>query len=336
MSIFTNEKRLTKKKDLEAKILSGNYTQKDTAQLVKLLKKKKFDNFLNQTSGGEPPVLFDSTTMETSIRRMQNYLFYHGFFYSQVTASYKTKKKKTSVSYHVSTGPQFTYRNITVSTEDSSILQIVNKNVKDRLLLKGDPFDIDIVKKERQRLADMIQNRGFFTFSPDYIFLNIDSTIGNHQIDVNLLVKNEADSLNHKMYSYVEINYEILDFDNKKANLKLTRKDFIYDTICDVNYRVLKSSVLPRALTKSIYIKPGDYFNKDQLLKTRNALNGLGVFRFVNIEHVPISISPEESGLYTRIKCAPCQTPCFQFGCGVKYECTKHAWVQPCRFLSQQ
>ena len=80
MSILTNEKRLTKKKDLEAKILSGNYTQKDTAQLVKLLKKKKFDNFLNQTSGGEPPVLFDSTTMETSIRRMQNYLFYHGFF----------------------------------------------------------------------------------------------------------------------------------------------------------------------------------------------------------------------------------------------------------------
>lgn len=311
MSILTNEKRLTRKKELEAKILSGNYTQKDTAQLVKLLKKKKFDNFLNQTSGGEPPVLFDSSTMETSIRRMKNYLFYHGFFYSDVTASYKTKKKKTSVTYHVSTGPQFTYRNISVSAEDSLILQIVNKNEKDRLLLKGDPFDIDIVKKERQRLADMIQNKGFFTFSPDYIFLNIDSTVGNQKIDVNLLVKNEADSMNHKMYSYVEINYEILDFDNKKANLKLTRKDFIYDTICDVNYRVLKSSVLPRALTKSIYIKPGDYFNKDQLLKTRNALNGLGVFRFVNIEHVPISISPEESGLYTRIKCAPAKRHAF-------------------------
>ncbi len=146
MSILKNEKRLLRKKQLEDKITSGDYTRKDTAELVKLLKKKKFENFLNQTSGGEAPVLFDSTTMETSIRRMKNYLFYHGFFYSDVTASYKTKKKKTSVTYHVSTGPQFTYRNITLSAEDSALLMIVSKNTKERLLLKGDPFDVDIVK----------------------------------------------------------------------------------------------------------------------------------------------------------------------------------------------
>ncbi|MFN8295844.1 MAG: BamA/TamA family outer membrane protein [Chitinophagales bacterium] len=311
MSVLKNEKRLKRKQELDSLIAHNNYSKKDSIELRKLLKKKKFENFLNQTSGGESPVLFDSTTMETSIRRMKNYLFYHGYFYSDVTASYKTKKKKTAVTYHVTTGPQFTYRNITITAEDSLVLQIVNKNVKDRLVLKGDPFDIDIVKKERQRLADMIQNQGFFTFSPDYIYMNIDSTIGNHQIDVNLIVKNEADSLNHKKYSYVEIAFEILNFDDKKANLKLTRKNFIYDTICDVNYRVLKTSVLPRALTKSIYIKPGDYFNKDQLLKTRSALNSLGVFRFVNIEHEPISISPEESGLYTRIKCAPAKRHAF-------------------------
>lgn len=311
MSVIKNEKRLKRKKQLDSLIVSGNYTKKDSLELKKMMKKKKFENFLNQTSGGEPPVLFDSTTLETSIRRMKNYLFYHGFFYSDVEASFKTKKKKTNVTYRVTTGPQFTYRNITLSAEDSAILAIVSKNKKDRLLKKGDPFDIDIVKKERIRLADMVQNQGFFTFSPDYIVLNIDSTIGNHQIDVNLLVKNEDDSLNHKKYSYVQIDYEILNFDDKKGNLRLTRKNFIYDTICDVNYRVLRSSVLPRALTKSIYIKPGDYFNKDQLLKTRNALNSLGVFRFVNIEHVPISISPEESGLYTRIKCSPAKRHAF-------------------------
>ncbi|HPN18707.1 MAG TPA: hypothetical protein PK546_04145, partial [Chitinophagales bacterium] len=84
LSVLKNEKRLIQKKELEAKIASGDYTKKDTTELVKLLKKKKFENFLNQTSGGEPPVLFDSTTMETSIRRMKNYLFYHGFFYSDV------------------------------------------------------------------------------------------------------------------------------------------------------------------------------------------------------------------------------------------------------------
>ena len=311
MSVLRNEKRLEKKKAIEAKIQQGNHTKKDSVTLAKLMKKKKFSNFLNQTSGGEAPVLFDSTTLETSIRRMKNYLFYHGFFYNEVGVKYKTKKKKTSVTYYAKTGPQFTYRNITISAEDSAILKIVNKNIKDRLLIKDDPLDIDIIKKERQRLADMIQNKGFYTFSPDYIFLDLDTTVGKHQIDVNLLEKKDINSLNHKEYSYEQINYEILNFDDKQGNKKLSRKDFIYDTICDVFYRVLRTSVLPRALTKSTYIKPGDLFNKDQLQKTRNALNSLGVFRFVNIEHVPISISPEESGLYTTIKCSPAKRHSF-------------------------
>lgn len=311
MSVLKNEKRLVRKQELEAKINTGNYTKKDSTELSKLMKKKKFENFLNETSGGEPPVLFDSTTMATSIKRMRNYLFYHGYFYSDVSATYKTKKKKTNVTYHVSTGPQFTYREVNLIVEDSSLYSIVTQGPKNMLLKKGDPFDIDVVKKERQRLADMVQNEGYFTFSPDFIYLNIDSTVGNQQIDVNLIVKNEEDALLHKKYSYVEINYEILNFDNKKQNLLLKREDFIYDTICDVNYRVLKTSVLPRALTKSTYIKPGDYYNKDQLQKTRNALNGLGVFRFVNIEHVPISLSPDESGLYTSIKCAPSKRHAF-------------------------
>ncbi len=91
---------------------------------------------------------------------------------------------------------------------------LVSTNTTERLLVPGNPFDVDIVKEERQGLADVIKNKGFFTFSPDYIFMNIDSTVGNHQIDVNLMVKNETDSLNHKMYSYIQIDYDILNFDN--------------------------------------------------------------------------------------------------------------------------
>lgn len=311
MSILRSEKKTNQKKALEQKIESGNYSKRDSLELKKMGKKRKFENFLSQTSGGEPPVLFDSTTISTSVRRMKNYLFYHGFFYSDVSADFKTKRKKTEVTYKIKTGPQFTYRNVTTTAEDSTILSIVKKDPRSRLLKKGDPFDIDIVKKERQRLADMVQNKGYYTFSPDFIFMNIDSSVGNHQIDVNLLVKNDEDSLNHKVYTYLQVDYDILNFDDKQANKKLSRKDFIYDTICGVNYRVLKSSVLPRALTKSTYIKPDDVFNKDQLTKTRNALNNLGIFRFVNIEHVPISLTPDESGLYTTIKCAPAKRHSF-------------------------
>lgn len=306
MAELRNKKRLLKKEKLEEKIQSGRYSKKDSIELKKITKIKKIENFLS----GEPPVLFDSTTINTSLKRMENYLFYHGFFYNDVVATYKTSRKKTKVTYLVTSGPQFTYRNISTTAEDSTLSKIVAKNSKDRLIQKGDAFDIDIIKKERQRIADLIQNKGYYTFSPDFIYLNIDTTVGNHQIDVHLIVKNDDDSLNHKIYSYVQIDYSILNF-NKQSNTKLSFKDLMYDTICDVNYKVLKTSVLPRVLTKSIYIKPGDIYNKDQLQKTRNALNNLGVFRFVNIEHEPVSLSPEESGLFTTIKCTPAKRHSF-------------------------
>ena len=306
-----NKHLIERKQSLEALINSNKFTERDSSDLKKLLKSKKYKNYLAEKTNGEPPVFFDSTTIPTSTNRMKNYLFYHGFFYSDVSASYKTKKKKTAVTYHVVTGPQFTYRNIKLSAEDSILEPLILKNPKDRLLLKGDPFDIDIIKKERQRIADLVQNNGYFTFSPEYIYLDIDSTIGNHQIDINMVVKNEENTSIFQKYSYQMIDVEILDFDKKKENLTLKNTAFNYDTICDVNYLVLKTSVLPRALTKSIYIKPNDYFNKDQLTKTRNALNTLGVFRFVNIEHTPISFLPEESGLYTKIRCAPAKRHSF-------------------------
>ncbi|GEM_PF-1163351 len=310
-SVLRNEKRILRENKLDSIYSSNNYSNKEEREYKKVQKKRKFENILSESSSGEAPVFFDSTTISTSINRMKNYLFYHGYFYNEVTSSFKTKKKKTAVTYHIATGPQFVYNTIHYSAEDSIVSSIIEKNKKNRLLLKGDPFDIDIIKKERQRLADIVQNKGYFTFSPEYIYLDIDSTIGNQSVDIFLKVKNDVNSLIHQKYSYMQVDFEILNFDKKKENLKLKRNDFISDTICDVNYRVLKTSVLPRALTKSIYIKPSDIFNKDQLIKTRNSLNTLGVFRFVNIEHVPISISPEESGLYTKIKCAPAKRHSF-------------------------
>ncbi|MFN8283981.1 MAG: BamA/TamA family outer membrane protein [Chitinophagales bacterium] len=305
MSVLKNEKRLKKRIALEDKVNNLTATEKEKAAYKKLTNAKKFDNILNETSGGEPPVLFDSTTLSTSIKRMKNYLFYHGYFYNDVQATFVTKKKKTKVSYKILTGQLYTYNSIKLVAEDSLISKIVNIKPKERLIKKGDVFDMEIATKERQRLAELVQNEGFFTFSPEYIFLNVDSTIGNHKVDATLFIKNEPDSSLHKKYSYEQIDIQVLDFSKRAQNLELKKNDFITDTICDVNYKVLRTSVLPRALKRSIYIKPYDIFNKDQLDKTRSSLNGLGVFKFVNIEHEPISLSPTENGLLTTIKCAP-------------------------------
>jgi outer membrane protein insertion porin family len=275
----------------------------DAKPISEKQKKKLANSFLGDFAG-EAPVLFDSAAIEPSVQRMKNYLFYHGFFHNSVSASYQSKNKKTSVTYVVQTGVRYTFRSIILQPEDSSIAKIVSKNPKDTYLKAGDFFDVDMVRKERNRMADLVLNEGYYTFSPDFIYLKIDSTIGNQEIDAYLVVKNEVDSTLHKKYQFLEVNFQI-SYDDKIRNAALERSDYMNDTICDVNYKVLKNSVYPRILSRSLWIKPGDMYSKDSELKTLNNLNNLGVFKFVNIEHTPFSFSPDEMGLITSIRCSP-------------------------------
>lgn len=310
-STFKNKKRLTKKIELENKISNGTATDDEKKELDKLLKKKKFENFLNETSGGEPPVLFDSTTMKTTVNRMKNYLFYHGFFNSDVTYSFQTKNKKTKAIYTASLGNQYTLKEIKITSEDSNITPIIQKSKKELLMRKGDAFDIDVIKKDRTLLAEAVQNEGYFVFSPEYISMNVDSTIGNKEVNVELYVNLDVDSSIHKKYYYDEITINVLDYEKKDKILNQTKRDYIYDTICDVAYKTDKKTVFPRALSKSIYIHKDDLYSKNSMDKTKNALNNLGIFKYVNVEYDPYSFSPDEIYLITRINCSPAKRHSF-------------------------
>ena len=92
-SVLRNEKRILRENKLDSIYSSNNYSNKEEREYKKVQKKRKFENILSESSSGEAPVFFDSTTISTSINRMKNYLFYHGYFYNEVTSSFKTKKK---------------------------------------------------------------------------------------------------------------------------------------------------------------------------------------------------------------------------------------------------
>jgi outer membrane protein assembly factor BamA len=270
----------------------------------KLKRKKDKNSMYMEEFSGEPPVLFDSLALKSSEEKMKNYLFYKGYFDNEIKSSYKTKNKKTNAIYEVTPKDDHRYRNIYYIAEDSVLGAIVIKNKKNSLLKPGEIFDIENIKEERDRIAVDIQNEGYFTFSADFIILKIDSTIGNHQIDAYLTVKNEIDSSLHKKYVYLDVNLNI-NYDNKVENKKINLYDRLKDTICNVNFNVVRNSIYPRILAKSLRLKPNDIYTVREQLATRSNLYGLGVFKYVNIKHEPFSFSPEEMGLITTIDCVP-------------------------------
>lgn len=287
---------------LKLGLYAASYRKKNKAK-NESKKKKKGDKAFFEDYAGEPPVIFDSAAIESSKSRMSNYLFYKGYFHSHISTNFETKNKKTVVTYHVDTDTAFRYRKIIKQTEDSILYKYANLDNGNSFLKEGDIFDIDNIKKERERIATNIQNKGYFTFSPDFIVLRVDSTnAGEHLVDAYLVVKNEVDSSLHKRYVYLDINVNV-NHDNKSKSKKATFLERQLDTICNVNYNVAKNSIKPKILSRSLRLKPEDIFSVNEQVATRSNLYGLGVFNFINIKHEPFSFSPEEMGLITSIEC---------------------------------
>ena len=59
-----------------------------------------------------------------------------------------------------------------------------SKHLMKTLLKPGKPFDLDVIKAERTRIDGLLKEKGFYFFSPEYLLVKTDSTIGNHLVDL--------------------------------------------------------------------------------------------------------------------------------------------------------
>jgi len=176
---------------------------------------------------GEPPVVFDSTLMISSEIRMNQHLFNNGYFNSEVTSNYISKRKKTKVTYNVAPNERYYINNISLVAEDSAIHKIVISKAKETYLNKGDPYAAKVLESERTRIANNIQDEGYFTFNREYVKVEIDTvTPGSLKADIYYTVKNPVDSTEkHDKYYMGEIQVELLVQRSRLKYVDLTKID---------------------------------------------------------------------------------------------------------------
>src|SRR5205085_7423551 len=81
------------------------------------------------------------------------------------------------------------------------------KNTEPKTLIKtGVPFNLDLIKAERSRIDAALKEVGYYFFSPNYILVGADSTIGNNKVNLYLTVKGNTPLAARKPYTINEIN----------------------------------------------------------------------------------------------------------------------------------
>jgi len=228
---------------------------------------------------GEPPVLYDSALAESAAAGMEVYLNDNGFFNAQVEPEHLVKRKKGTANYVVESGPRHMLRNIVTEATDTFMLRLITKPQKDSILKSGEPYRLSDLKAERVRIRDTLLNNGYFTFDRNFVEFELDSMIGNRQLDVYVrILAPEEDTAHHRyrigeVYIYPDYQSAALSPNTPPDTLYRRR---IHLISYDLNFRV-------STLLNPIFIEPGGWYDASAHSLTLRKFTELGAFKFVSI-----------------------------------------------------
>lgn len=241
-------------------------------------KKDKGFRYWLKNKVGEPPVLYSQVDLEYTKSVLQNFSENSGYFNAKTVGDSSRKRKKASATYIVKPAQQYKIRNVKFPQDSSVLGTEIRKTSRRSLLKKEEGYSLNVIKEERIRIDGRLKEKGFFYFNPDYLIIQVDSTVADHQVDLILKVKEETPHLAETPYKINKIvvypNYSI-GIDSSKDNSKSIEK-YKDITIID-STRMFK----PRVFERTLNFSKNDLYNRTDHNLSLNRLVNLGTFKFV-------------------------------------------------------
>lgn len=247
-------------------------------------KEKGFKNWL-RTKVGEPPVLFSQVDLDYNADVLQNYSENRGYFKTRTAADSASSNKRAKAVYTITTGKRYTIRKVlfpgdsTASQLDSTVASIKRRS----RLKKGQPYDLAIIKEERERIDQRLKNKGYYYFSPDYILVQVDSTVGEQQVDLIVKIKDETPEKARKVYKINDIHVY------PNYTLETTKDTLITSTDSVTKYKDFyiadpQHTFRPIIFDRTLFFHRGDIYSRRDHNLSLNRLVNLGTFKFVKNE----------------------------------------------------
>lgn len=228
---------------------------------------------------GEPPEILDSTLCEQSVKQLQLYMRNSGYY--QANVYYKVKVinvtellRLASVTYHVETGPQLTNADVVCVVNDSAIRAILDRAWSQSYIRTYDPFLSNQYISERERMTRLLRNEGYYTFSKDYIWYDVDTT--GDKAHIRMILKNPSETEHHEVYRIhsVRINIDTLTTKMSDTHYVSVRGMRFYQNGYNLNEELI---------SRGIKLSPGMLYRQDSVEETYASLVQIQLFKFVNI-----------------------------------------------------
>ena len=233
---------------------------------------------------GEPPVLLSSLNLEKNVEILQNHLENTGYFRGEVKGDTIVKRKRAKGIYEANPGLQYTINEvhfISDSSQRADSMRLFNEieaSSSETLLKPGAPFNLALIKAERTRIDAYLKERGFYFFNPDFIIVQVDSTIGKNKVNMYVNVKYTTPPDAFEVYYinnvYVYSNYSLntASIDTNKGNAQFYKGYYVIDP---------EKKFKPKLFQQALKFDTGDVYNRTDHNLSLNRMVNLNLFKFV-------------------------------------------------------
>jgi hypothetical protein len=241
-------------------------------------KEKGFKNWFRKKFG-EPPVLASQRVVTANTEVLTAYMNNQGYFRSTSSGEIiENEKKRTAVAgYKAYVKPRYYIYKMNYAISDTALqfnkdFRAARDAGRGSLIRDGDPYRLDVIEGERQRIDRFLKEKGYYYFNPDYLIAEVDTTERDHSVNIFISLKPNTSQLALKQYYindiYVYADYNALSPDTMPAQARQVRGLHVVDP--ERNYKA-------RIFDDAIGFTRGSRYN--------SALHDVSLSRLINLNN---------------------------------------------------
>lgn len=235
---------------------------------------------------GDAPVIFSSLEAERSKEEIEKAVQNMGYMGATVDYSYKLKKKKIKLKYHVHTGKPYQVKSVAYDIPDENIAEIIRNDSVHSLLKPDMIFDVNQLDAERQRLTNLLLEHGYYKFNKENFSYTADTVRNTYNVGLVLHLKpfdTLTDTKNYPQYRIGKFGF-IADYDMLQSNAMGGLN--VSDTLVYKDYPIYYKKRLylrPGVMVDNLGFAPGELYSEKKVQHTYANFGRLSALRYSNI-----------------------------------------------------
>ena len=275
-------------------------------------------------NNGEKPSLVDSMLITENVKRLNQFYKNKGYFDVETNFEINDlKTKNKEIKYKVEPKEVYIIEDYIDKIKSNELKDLFLNNLNKSYLKSGNPFNIEKVEKERNRLIKLYRNNGVYNLQQNSVQFTakIDSTgqdkMINIIIEIDPIRKRINDTLQEIVYrkhtiDSIYIYIESLDNTNLNYDFKSFYKGFKINSKEKLKYK-------NKSITDPIFINSGELYSDNDRENTYRYFNSLRNFKYPSITY--------EANSDTTLIASIFLTPKERFSLGIDFDIS-HSNIQ--------